>query len=269
MLRQMMVAGLVLGLAGISYGAANDDFESYGLTDQWGGSPPEWTVDSATNECQWIQNLVVSGGHGSKALMMHNISGNEGRVMWNQTLEATDNLLRMYAKRDNINANFGIHLRSGVGGGGDYVTAMYYADDGFLKVHDGAGYVDYATYDTEWHWLEVECDFVANKYRAKLGDNARTPWYDFFGSVAFEAVGSIRFYTFSGIDRKLYVDYIEIGPGQGWEPSTCQEVIASGFGLDRDLNGDCYINLADVGIFAGDWLRCVEPVDPNCERPWE
>ena len=31
-----------------------------------------------------------------------------------------------------------------------------------------------------------------------------------------------------------------------------------------DVNGDCYVNLKDFAIIAGDWLKCGNPLDPNC-----
>ena len=214
-LKGLLVACLVLGLAGVSYGAVIDQFDAYAETASWGGSPPDWTVDSATNDCHAIQSGVVSGSYGPKALMMHNVGSSEGRVMWNQTINAENNLLRMYVKRDNTNQNFAVQIRSESNGGGSYVTATYFADNGYFKVHNGSAYVDYATYDTAWTWLQYEFDFPSNTYRAKLGDNAWTPSYGFMQG-AFDQAGSVRFYTFSGSDRKLYVDRIELVP----EPAT-------------------------------------------------
>ena len=35
--------------------------------------------------------------------------------------------------------------------------------------------------------------------------------------------------------------------------------------LPADLNGDCYVNWADIAIFASQWLECRNPSDPACE----
>ncbi len=34
--------------------------------------------------------------------------------------------------------------------------------------------------------------------------------------------------------------------------------------LPTDLNQDCYINLEDFALFAQDWLKCNDPLDPAC-----
>jgi hypothetical protein len=36
--------------------------------------------------------------------------------------------------------------------------------------------------------------------------------------------------------------------------------------LAGDLNGDCYVDLSDFAILAGDWLQCGDPFDAACER---
>jgi hypothetical protein len=72
----------------------------------------------------------------------------------------------------------------------------------------------------------------------------------------------------------------EVAAGGFWTPnvveplglltlSNCQEAIAAGYGIASDLDGDCYITLADLALQVGDWLLCIHPGDPDCERPWE
>jgi hypothetical protein len=34
--------------------------------------------------------------------------------------------------------------------------------------------------------------------------------------------------------------------------------------LAADLNGDCYVDMADLAILAGEWLKCGNPLDPAC-----
>ena len=34
--------------------------------------------------------------------------------------------------------------------------------------------------------------------------------------------------------------------------------------LSYDLNGDCFVDFADFGKFASEWLGCGNPFDPNC-----
>jgi len=52
-------------------------------------------------------------------------------------------------------------------------------------------------------------------------------------------------------------------------PVDCADAIAKGYGLVTDLNDDCYVNWSDFTLFAQNWLRCTDPQDQNCERPWE
>jgi glucuronoarabinoxylan endo-1,4-beta-xylanase len=45
----------------------------------------------------------------------------------------------------------------------------------------------------------------------------------------------------------------------------CAAVQAGGYGLDSDLNGDCYVDSEDLGVIAGYWLHtdCISP--SNCQ----
>ncbi|MHB9070964.1 MAG: hypothetical protein ACYC54_11435 [Sedimentisphaerales bacterium] len=48
-------------------------------------------------------------------------------------------------------------------------------------------------------------------------------------------------------------------------PTTCAQAAAqNGAGLAGDLNGDCYVNFADLAVFAQDWTRCVDTQSVNC-----
>ena len=53
------------------------------------------------------------------------------------------------------------------------------------------------------------------------------------------------------------------------DPQTCSDVHLQGYGIPGDLNEDCHINMADLSMFAGNWLRCNHPNDPICETPWK
>ena len=54
------------------------------------------------------------------------------------------------------------------------------------------------------------------------------------------------------------------------ENPTCQDVIDDGFLMAGDISGpagipDCRVNLYDFAAFAGNWFRCNNPLDPECE----
>jgi len=45
----------------------------------------------------------------------------------------------------------------------------------------------------------------------------------------------------------------------------CAAVQADGYGLDSDLNGDCYVNLLDLEIMADHWLNTNCAASGNCQ----
>ena len=52
-------------------------------------------------------------------------------------------------------------------------------------------------------------------------------------------------------------------------PVDCNDAIKKGYGLQTDLDGDCYVKAPDVAMLAEEWLECVVQGDPNCDQPWE
>ena len=68
------------------------------------------------------------------------------------------------------------------------------------------------------------------------------------------------------------------------DPSTCDGVSAMNLKLSGDYNWDCYVDLRDLKFFlnswlddyalndfhtmAVNWIRCNNPADQNCEKPW-
>jgi len=60
-----------------------------------------------------------------------------------------------------------------------------------------------------------------------------------------------------------FVDVLEVqtNPQTCGEPGTLYE--------PGDLDKDCYVNWADFSIFAGAWLNCTDPAEPNCDQYWK
>lgn len=54
----------------------------------------------------------------------------------------------------------------------------------------------------------------------------------------------------------------------GYRPSSCHGIWQSGFGIDSDLNRDCYVDLLDLAVFADEWLECNDPQDGRCQCNW-
>lgn len=78
-----------------------------------------------------------------------------------------------------------------------------------------------------------------------------------------------------GVDADMPVPYMVryddfvVSGRQYTAQGRCDQVLAQGYSLTADLNRDCYVEWADFGIFAGQWQRCMNPEDTDCDRPWE
>lgn len=68
----------------------------------------------------------------------------------------------------------------------------------------------------------------------------------------------------SGSDGALSMDQIREYWLDSQRPINCDVVHEFGFGINGDLNQDCYVEWADFGIFASNWQSCNDPNDPNC-----
>ena len=51
------------------------------------------------------------------------------------------------------------------------------------------------------------------------------------------------------------------------EPTICSDVLYLGYNITGDLNGDCYVSLSDFALFSQNWLRCIDPNNPECQAP--
>lgn len=53
-------------------------------------------------------------------------------------------------------------------------------------------------------------------------------------------------------------------------PMNCEEARNMGYvaNLDADINKDCRYDFYDLALIAEDWLKCADPVNPDCIRPW-
>lgn len=70
-----------------------------------------------------------------------------------------------------------------------------------------------------------------------------------------------------GVDISDVIEVTAISP-------TCAEALADGHGLTSDVSGpdgepDCHVDLFDVAAIAADWLKCMDPQDPDCDDPYE
>ena len=79
---------------------------------------------------------------------------------------------------------------------------------------------------------------------------AEYPNQNYFSSVPDVGLSEVQFYEYLG-------------------PEDCADAIGEGYGIETDLNSDCYLDLLDFAILMKGWLRCMDPTDENCDHPWE
>lgn len=76
--------------------------------------------------------------------------------------------------------------------------------------------------------------------------------------------GDLVWFSLDWEDRLPYPEgnnYIAPDPNNCGDPGTVY--------LPEDLNQDCYIDFRDFAYFAGRWLQCTEPNNPNCDPYWK
>jgi len=91
-----------------------------------------------------------------------------------------------------------------------------------------------------------------------------------------EATGLLYLNFFQGFkalkikSNRLYFDF------QGFQlqhisdkptMDTCEKVIAYGYGLDGDVNADCYVNFDDLMAIVDDWASCNDPCEGPVQEP--
>ena len=84
---------------------------------------------------------------------------------------------------------------------------------------------------------------------------------------------SLKAWNFHSMVMACFNEQTEVGLGEvafyTLEPTTCIEANQFGYGLEGDVDGDCYVTLADFADAAAGWLSCAEPTDIDCTHPWE
>jgi len=92
------------------------------------------------------------------------------------------------------------------------------------------------------------------------------------------APGYLYFNFFKGLKRfkiKANQAYFDIKGFQfhhmytqnSFDMDLCSDVIAYGYGLDGDVNSDCYVNFEDLKLIVDDWAGCNDPCECEAEEP--
>ena len=69
-------------------------------------------------------------------------------------------------------------------------------------------------------------------------------------------------------EERIAEHYKEGWEAASWIPETCAQIYQYGWNKPADKNSDCYVNFLDIVAMGNEWMRCNEPSDGNCEKPW-
>jgi hypothetical protein len=108
-----------------------------------------------------------------------------------------------------------------------------------------------------------DCEFTAIVVQFPVTHTLAKEWrtYSSVNSFAYPSFAAVA-WKYGMLTDQTIMAIVDIGP------ATCAEVIADGFRLAMDLNGDCYVNLADLALLIDSWMACNNPADPDCTPNW-
>jgi hypothetical protein len=113
----------------------------------------------------------------------------------------------------------------------------------------------------------------------KDGVDANIPYWstDSTNVTSSPASGYLYLKFFQGFrtlkikSNRLYFDFqgFQLWHTSDWPTlDNCEQVIAYGYGLDGDVNEDCYVNYEDLKGIVEDWGNCNDPCDCEIEDVW-
>lgn len=179
--------------------------------------------------------------------------------------------------------------------GPEFLDTAYGVDEKFLIIASGAPSDDppdlreISVAQVQWDMLlEVGNDGLSDHVLAKgsytvsvLGEHTLNPsfygtgahyWVDATGKAfPFETQNliptSFTVVLISDVNEDYYINFIDYGMILAyWGLPSCPETSDCG---NVDLNRDGVLNLADIVIFAGQWLWCTDPGQSYCDQFWQ
>jgi hypothetical protein len=147
-----------------------------------------------------------------------------------------------------------------------YLLAAY--DDLDSSVQGYYGYILFSDpdpnravfyYDTETYQDRNVGDPQLNNFEVILYEDGNVQWnfnyadYEYFDEDLFSGL------YFGNTQTLLELDRYHIPELESYLYYGCADW------LTTDFNNDCFTDLADVGIFTLQWLKCAELNDPNCQ----
>ena len=239
-----------------------EDFESYPVDPNlplgapWTGSNPLVVNDSGWNVSKGAHSGKDPNWHDSYRATNYDRSETDHRLRWKARLSSLDDVARLTAGVGSPAGLLWFEMNQvpltieWTGGSVPVVEDTWY--EMIVEVEDGG---------TSWTWV--------GQYRAWGGSEwgswspmgsgtAPAGWSP--GSVGMQSIWAFDVSIDSVIDDVVFEAITD--------PTVCSEAIEQGYGLEADVNEDCYVNIEDVAEVAQEWVQCVNPIDEDCDKPW-
>lgn len=270
-----------------SLNAANiiDDFESYADDTAWNTAGQDGWLEvkiptTSAQDFYRLVSLVDDGSEGATAPRRTARNNSDKAIMifdgstaaYGSLTKAADTVgagtfsMKYYNYPINNAPMFTVYLFNGETEAARFNFFNYWNET--LRVRLDNVDTDYASAigATEiWHDLNITLDGTG-KFDIAIDDV--TLESNLTLSNGLTSVNKVEIVTANGNWARSFIDMIRLVP-DSYTPASCEEVIQYGWNLSADLNGDCYVEWADFGVFASQWQQCTDPAQADCLKPWE
>lgn len=228
-----------------------DSFDDAGLSGEWevsSGNPSVsgGAVSIAGSIVRSVQEKGFAWGKGIATFTVGQWGNNTIIGLQDKDVTSTGGP-EMYFRND---FGTGTIIAYGKSLGGNYLKANSGGDTGIpSNASDFVGQI------------EFDCRAATATWRARYG--SQTEWSyentvawtpsdpnNYNASVLLQSYGS----------TSTTIDQVSVLEGA----VTCGDIVEAGAVLTADLNGDCYVEWADFGIFASQWQECNDPQNSDC-----
>jgi len=114
-------------------------------------------------------------------------------------------------------------------------------------------------YDTETYQDTPSAPAQLNNFEVILYEDANVQWNFYYAEYNWFDQDFFSGLYFGNTQTLLELTRYHIPEQKSYLYYGCDDW------LTMDFNNDCFVDLADFGIFAQQWLKCAELNDPNCQ----
>jgi hypothetical protein len=143
----------------------------------------------------------------------------------------------------------GLYMKSGgtYGGWGNEVILVDFWNNGWVrKAWNNGANADWLNGEfarNQWVHVKFDIDFATQTYAMTVGSNPTESGLAF--NYPSSDIGCMMFYA-DASNMTFYLDNVVVKRTDG----TCEAIVRG------DFNEDCKVNMDDLSVFAGDWLKC-------------